>query len=69
MVSKLSMVGLGLSLIDLLDPVLSMHTVYDSGSLFAPEVLDISSEDLMQKFLQVSVCAYADVYTRHLVAV
>lgn len=31
-----------------------VHTVYDSGSLFAPEVLDVSEDDLIQKFINVS---------------
>merc|ERR1711955_53018 len=29
---------------------LVIHKVYDSGSVFAPEILDITDEDLLSKF-------------------
>ena len=35
--------------------LLVVCAVYDSGSLFAPHVLDISEADLMKKFASVSV--------------
>lgn len=28
--------------------------VYDSGSLFSPEILDVQEEDLLKKFIRVS---------------
>ena len=31
--------------------------VYDSGSLFAPEILDVKEEDLITKFIGVSCCS------------
>ena len=31
--------------------------VYDSGSLFEPSVLDITEEDLLQRFISVRMCS------------
>ena len=31
------------------------HTVYDSGAVFDPSVLDISEDDLLKKFMEVSI--------------
>ncbi len=29
------------------------HVVYESGSVFSPDVLDITEEDILSKFIQV----------------
>ena len=34
---------------------LIIQQVYDSGTIFSPEVLDITNEDLCVRFMQVSV--------------
>lgn len=33
---------------------LKIRQVYDSGTVFSPEILDITSEDLRAKFMEVS---------------
>lgn len=35
---------------------LKIRQVYDSGTVFSPEILDITSEDLRAKFMEVSLC-------------
>ena len=34
-------------------PACPPHAVYDSGSIFPPNVLDISQEDLLKRFMEV----------------
>ena len=35
-------------------PSLLFFSVYESGSVFSPDVLDITEEDILSKFLQVT---------------
>ena len=35
------------------------HTVYDSGAVFDPSVLDISEDDLLKKFMEVRISQFA----------
>lgn len=41
---------------------LKIRQVYDSGTVFSPEILDITSEDLRAKFMEVSFLIFILLY-------
>ena len=46
---------------------LHCFSVYESGSVFSPNVLDITDDDLMKKFLQVNAKIYLLILTIYII--